>query len=142
MTNRNNNTKRSASNSRHSLRGSNGRFVSAGSRTVVKNNLPSRDSKGRFVSASSSKSVRAKSTVVKSTPVKSTSSKSSFIKSMTISGDVVNVIMTRDLKTTYTYKPTQAGMVAIKNVIKTKGSLGSAYNSYLKGREVSRTIYR
>ena len=127
----NTNKKPSASTNRHSLRGPNGRFVSVGNRTVVKVNLPKRDSKGRFTSKEN-----APVTTVKATP------KSSFISSMIVSGDLVNVVMSRNLKTTYTYKPTKSGLNKVQSAIKNGGSLGSVYNSELRGREVHRVIYK
>jgi hypothetical protein len=127
MMNKNTNSKPNASNTnRYNVRGANGRFISTMNSTVVKNG-PLRDSKGRFKSLTSVKNVAVKS---------------SFIKNMTVSGNLVNVVMTRSPKTTYTYKPTQSGMAKVKSAIKSNVSLGTVYNNELRGREVSRTIYR
>lgn len=103
-------------------RDSRGRFVSGGG-------VPTRDAKGRFVGNTT--------TVVSQKP------KSSFINSMTINPDnTVNVVMNRNPKTTYTYKPTQKGLSAVRSALKRGTGLGEVYNSQLRGREVSRTIYR
>lgn len=108
-----------SSNNRHSLRGSNGRFISATSKVTPK----------RTSSVKSSVSVKG-------------ASKSSFIASMSVQDDLVNVVMNRNPKITYTYKPNKSSLSKIKSAIKSNTGLGTVYNTELRGREVSRTIYR
>ena len=105
-----------------------------------------RDNKGRFTSTSSAKStgnsttVRVRTTTVK--PTKKTAS-SSFIQSMVVNPDnTVSVVMYRNPKTTYNYQPTKKGLASIQSAIKNNGSLGSVYNTQLKGREISRLIIK
>jgi hypothetical protein len=109
-----------------------------------------RDNKGRFASTSSVKSsgnstgnsttVRVRATTAK--PTKKTAS-SSFIQSMVVNPDnTVSVVMYRNPKTTYNYKPTVKGLSKINTAIKNGGSLGSVYNTELKGREISRLIIK
>lgn len=100
--------------------------------------LPKLDSNGRFMSASSNSKVSVRNTSKPSTSV----SKSSFIKNMTISNGLVNVVMTSRPHIVYTYRPTVTGLKSIQSAISSNGSLGTVYNQYLKGREVSRTIYK
>jgi hypothetical protein len=89
-----------------------------------------RDSKGKFVGSGSKAAVHA------------TNLHSSFIKSMKIEGGNVNVVMDRSPKTVYTYKPTKDGLVEVQKVLTQGGSLGVIYNKCLKGKEVSRTIFK
>lgn len=103
---------------------SNGRFASKNATKQP------RLSNGRFASSNSASTVNVKST-----------SKSSFIKSMFEKDGLVHVTMNRNPKTMYSYKPTASGMSAVKNAIRTGSHLGEAYNQYLRGREVSRTIF-
>lgn len=109
-----------------------------------------RDNKGRFASTSSAKSsgkstgntttVRVRATTAK--PTKKTAS-SSFIQSMVVNPDnTVSVVMYRNPKTTYNYQPTKKGLASIQSAIKNNGSLGSVYNTQLKGREISRLIIK
>ena len=109
-----------------------------------------RDNKGRFTSTSSAKSsgkstgnsttVRVRATTAK--PTKKTAS-SSFIQSMVVNPDnTVSVVMYRNPKTTYNYQPTKKGLASIQSAIKNNGSLGSVYNTQLKGREISRLIIK
>jgi len=109
-----------------------------------------RDNKGRFASTSSGKSsgnstgnsttVRVRATTAK--PTKKTAS-SSFIQSMVVNPDnTVSVVMYRNPKTTYNYQPTKKGLASIQSAIKNNGSLGSVYNTQLKGREISRLIIK
>ncbi len=109
-----------------------------------------RDNKGRFASTSSVKSsakstgnstnVRVRATTAK--PTKKTAS-SSFIQSMVVNPDnTVSVVMYRNPKTTYNYQPTKKGLASIQSAIKNNGSLGSVYNTQLKGREISRLIIK
>lgn len=109
-----------------------------------------RDNKGRFASTSSAKStgkstgntttVRVRATTAK--PAKKTAS-SSFIQSMVVNPDnTVSVVMYRNPKTTYNYQPTKKGLASIQSAIKNNGSLGSVYNTQLKGREISRLIIK
>lgn len=114
-------------------RDASGRFVSSAkvvSTKPVAKVMPKRDSRGRFMSNSAP------------TVVRNSKNASSFIESMIVDGDRVNVVMSKYPKTVYTYKPTASGLKAVKQVIASKGSLGEAYNKYVKGREISRTIYR
>ena len=60
---------------------------------------------------------------------------------MSVDGSLVNVIMTREPKITYTYKPTKSGLSKVKTALKNNTSLGTVYNTELRGKEVSRTIY-
>jgi hypothetical protein len=127
------------------IRDSKGRFSSAkavkAKRSVV---LPSRDSKGRFVASKPTVLLRdSKGKFTSSSgKVSGATIKSGFIKSMTIQGMSVNVIMTRNPKVTYTYRPDASGLRAVKDALSTGGSLGVVYHDHLKNREVSRTIYR
>jgi hypothetical protein len=89
-----------------------------------------RDSKGKFVGSGSN------------TAVSATSLHSSFIKSLKIEGAQVNVVMDRSPNTVYTYKPTQDGLNEVKKVLTQGGSLGTVYNKHLRGKEVSRTIFK
>lgn len=101
-----------------------------------------RDNKGRFASTSSGKTttVRVRATTAK--PTKKTAS-SSFIQSMVVNPDnTVSVVMYRNPKTTYNYQPTKKGLASIQSAIKNNGSLGSVYNTQLKGREISRLIIK
>lgn len=109
-----------------------------------------RDNKGRFASTSSAKSsgkstgntttVRVRATTAK--PTKKTAS-SSFIQSMVVNSDnTVSVVMYRNPKTTYNYQPTKKGLASIQSAIKNNCSLGSVYNTQLKGREISRLIIK
>ena len=106
-----------------------------------------RDSNGRFASTSTSP-VKKKtvSTTVKSkvpTSKVTTNTRSSFIKSMIVNSDnTVSVVMVRNPKTVYTYKPTSKGLSKIQTTLKNSRSLGDVYNSQLKGREIYRTMYR
>jgi hypothetical protein len=88
-----------------------------------------RDSKGHFVGSGSKKAVSA------------TNLHSSFIKSLKIEGTIVNVVMNRNPNTSYCYKPTPQGLIEVKKILTQGGSLGVAYNQFLRGTEVSRTIY-
>lgn len=108
-----------SSNYRHNLRGSNGRFVSNVSAPV----------------SSTSVSVKSSS---------KSAVKSSFINRMTIRGKTVEVVMSRDLKTVYTYEPSQSALNAIKNALNSGTSLGVAYNQNLRNKnfEIYRTIYK
>ena len=111
-----------------------------------------RDSNGRFASTASTK--KTASTTIKgkvSTTVNSkvptskvtTNTRSSFIKSMIVNSDnTVSVVMVRNPKTVYTYKPTSKGLSKIQTTLKNNRSLGDVYNSQLKGREIYRTMYR
>jgi hypothetical protein len=113
----------------------------ATSRPVAKTTIYTRDAQGRFSSPSA---------VVRTSKVKNalksankTTSNSSFIQNMTVNSDgTVTVVMYRNPKTVYTYKPTVKGAAKIQSALKNGGSLGSVYNSELKGREISRTIYK
>jgi hypothetical protein len=103
-----------------------------------------RDNKGRFASTSSAKSttVRARATSTTAKPTKKTAS-SSFIQSMVVNPDnTVSVVMYRNPKTTYNYQPTKKGLASIQSAINNNGSLGSVYNTQLKGREISRLIIK
>lgn len=117
-TNTNRNSKRSAS-------------------TIVVNRHSLRDAQGRFIPklASSSNPV-----VVKNT--KNTKSVSSFISSLNVVGDTVDVVMKRNLKIVYSYKPTKVGLAKVKRGLANGDSLGAVYNEVLKGREFKRTIYK
>lgn len=107
-------------------RDSRGRFVG----NIVNVKSPGRDSRGRFVGKSG-------------TVVVSKAPQSSFIQSMVVNPDnTVSVVMNRNPKTTYTYKPTQKGLSAVRGALKRGTGLGEVYNAQLRGREVSRTIYR
>jgi hypothetical protein len=126
---------------RHNVRGANGRFVSATAVNTKSTRSLKRDSLGRFVSSpvvvSPTKSKGTNSVrVVK--PSKASVSGSSFISSMTIEGTNVNVVMSSNPSLKYTYKPTTAGLKAVNKVLSDGGSLGTAYNQHLKGREVGR----
>jgi hypothetical protein len=99
-----------------------------------------RDAKGRF--ASTSTTVRP-STKAKNALKSAKTASSSFIQSMTVNKDnTVSVVMYRNPKTTYNYKPTVKGLSKINTAIKNGGSLGSVYNTELKGREISRLIIK
>lgn len=68
---------------------------------------------------------------------------SSFVKSMVINSDqTVSVVMRRNPKTTYNYRPISKGLMAIRSALATGSSLGSVYNQYCRGREISRLICR
>lgn len=120
-TNTNRNSKRSAS-------------------TIVVNRHSLRDAQGRFIPklASSSNPVVVKNT--KNT--KNTKSVSSFISSLNVVGDTVDVVMKRNLKIVYSYKPTKVGLAKVKRGLANGDSLGAVYNEVLKGREFKRTIYK
>jgi len=125
-------------------------FSQATNRNVATATTFVRDNKGRFASTSSGKSsgnstgnsttVRVRATTAK--PTKKTAS-SSFIQSMVVNPDnTVSVVMYRNPKTTYNYQPTKKGLASIQSAIKNNGSLGSVYNTQLKGREISRLIIK
>jgi len=118
----NNKSSQSGSNivvNRHNLRGANGRYI-------AKDSVPV---KGVKVSKASKANVAIKSG-------------SSFIAKLIIDSDLVNVVMSRNPKIVYSYKLKKSGLSAISKVIASGGSLGEAYNKYIKGNEVSRTIYK
>jgi len=127
------------------VRDSKGRFVSPSvvkvKRSIV---LPSRDSKGRFVASKPTVLLRdSKGKFTSSTgKVSGATIKSSFIKSMTIQGMSVNVVMARNPKVTYTYRPDASGLRAVKEVLSKGGSFGSVFHDHLKTREICRTIYK
>ena len=135
-------------------------------KNTVTVNLPKRDSKGRFVK-SVVKSAKVKDTLVrdnkgrfvaknpsvllrdnkgrftqKTSKVNSATIKSSFIRSLTIHGNSVNVIMSRNPKVVYTYRPLPSGLKAVREALAKGTSLGSVFNEHLKVREISRTIYK
>jgi len=118
MTNTNQNSKRNAS-------------------TIVVNRHNLRDANGRFVSNLVNKTT---ATVVKSG--RTNKSGSSFISSLNVVDDTVDVVMKRNTKIVYTYKPTKVGMIKVRQVLRDEGSLGAVYNECLKGREVKRTIFK
>jgi hypothetical protein len=103
-----------------------------------------RDANGRFASTSTATSKKKTvSTTIKSKVATPTKTRSSFIKSMTVNSDnTVSVVMVRNPKTVYTYKPTVKGLSRIQTTLKNNRSLGDVYNSQLKGREIYRTMYR
>ena len=108
-----------------------------------------RDSNGRFASTASTKktastTIKGKvSTTVNSKVPAASKTRSSFIKSMIVNSDnTVSVVMVRNPKTVYTYKPTSKGLSKIQTTLKNNRSLGDVYNSQLKGREIYRTMYR
>lgn len=137
-------------------RDASGKFVSPNNTvtntnsTVVKKLL--RDSSGKFASMKNSNVVKNKSTTfslrldpsvnMSSVKTNNTTKKSSFINSLTINGTNVDVVMTRYPKITYHYKPTPLGMSAVKKAVSNGTSLGHVYNENLKGREISRTVYK
>ena len=133
---------------RHSLRGSDGKFVSSSKVVSVKAKrsvvLPSRDKSGRFVATKPTITLRDSKGKFTSAngKVSGATIKSSFIKSMTIHGNSVNVIMSRNPKVVYTYRPDASGLRAVKEALAKGGSLGTVFNTNLKTREVSRTIYK
>lgn len=103
-----------------------GRFVG----NVVNVKSQPRDPQGRF--ASTSVVIKQKSKTA-----------SSFIQSMVVNPDnTVSVVMNRNPNTTYTYRPTSKGLSAVRSALKNGTSLGEVYNTQLRGREVSRTIFR
>ena len=110
-----NGTKSATLVNRHNLRGPNGQFVSRTAKAV-------------------------KTRTAKAKPV--VASISSFINKMSVRDNLVDVVMARNPKIVYTYKPTKDGLKKVNKTIATSGSLGSVYNSELKGREVYRTTYR
>jgi hypothetical protein len=61
---------------------------------------------------------------------------------MVIDESLVHVVMRKRPHITYVYKPTSAGLRTVQKTLKSCGSLGTVYNSYLKGREVFRVIYK
>lgn len=102
-----------------------------------------RDANGRFASTASTKKNVTAATTIKSKVATPTKTRSSFIKSMTVNSDnTVSVVMVRNPKTVYTYKPTSKGLARIQSTLKNNRSLGDVYNSQLKGREIYRTMYR
>lgn len=127
------------------VRDSKGRFVSPKSVKVKRaTSLPGRDSKGRWVASKPTVLLRDSKGKFTSASgkVSGATIKSSFIKNMTIQGMSVNVIMSRNPKVTYNYRPDAAGLRAVKEVLAKGGSLGVVFNTHLKSREVSRTIYK
>lgn len=97
-----------------------------------------RDSKGRF-SSNRNQSVPSKASNVKNGGLPT----SSFIKTININEDnTVEVVMTKNPKTVYKYKPTLKGLSSLRSTLKRGESLGGAYNKHLRGREISRTIFR
>jgi hypothetical protein len=86
-----------------------------------------RDSRGRFTSVQATQN---------------SSIRSSFVESMVIDESLVHVVMRKRPHITYVYKPTSAGLRTVQKTLKSCGSLGTVYNSYLKGREVFRVIYK
>jgi hypothetical protein len=108
---------------RHALRGPDGRFVSNAVKTA--------------------KTTKSKTSATATSAPKSTATiKSSFISKMTVIGNEVEVVMSREPKIVYVYAPTATGLRNVKNVLKSNGSLGTVYNTDLKGREVRRVIYK
>lgn len=105
--------------------------------TIVVNRHNLRDANGRFVSNLVNKTT---ATVVKSG--RTNKSGSSFISSLNVVNDTVDVVMKRNPKIVYTYKPTKVGLTKVRQVIRNGDSLGAVYNECLKGREVKRTIYK
>ncbi|NCW34247.1 MAG: efflux RND transporter periplasmic adaptor subunit, partial [Betaproteobacteria bacterium] len=95
------------------------------------------DANGRFVSNLVNKTT---ATVVKSG--RTNKSGSSFISSLNVVNDTVDVVMKRNPKIVYTYKPTKIGLTKVRQVLRNGDSLGAVYNECLKGREVKRTIYK
>ena len=61
---------------------------------------------------------------------------------MVIDGNLVRVVMRKRPHIIYAYKPTSAGLRTVQNTLKSGGSLGTVYNTHLKGREVFRVIYK
>ena len=118
----------------------------ATNRPVANATAQPRDAQGRFSSNSTNNSTT--STVVKkSSNTKNENSKvpaqSSFIKSMIVNEDsTVSVIMTRYPKTVYTYKPNKKALRSIQSTLKNGTSMGQAFNEHLKGREISKTIFK
>jgi len=123
----------------------------ATNRPVAKTTSQPRDARGRFSSNSASNS----STVVKTSKTSKTSKTaknsntespaqtSSCVQSMVINdNDTVSVIMINSPKTVYTFKPTKKGLSSVRSTINRGGSLGTAYNQHLRGREISKTIYK
>ncbi len=97
-----------------------------------------RDSKGRF-SSNRNQSVPSKASNAKNGGLPT----SSFIKTININEDnTVEVVMTKNPKTVYKYKPTLKGLSSLRSTLKRGESLGGAYNKHLRGREISRTIFR
>jgi hypothetical protein len=85
-------------------------------KTQTNTNKPLRDAKGKFVSNNTHTPALRRDSKGKfvgngSTNVKSATIKSSFIQSLKINGNTVEVVMTRNPKITYTYKPTAVGFV-------------------------------
>ena len=124
-------------------RDASGRFTSATTKTRSRTssaNSPSqnlkRDASGRFVSAKSAPTKR------KTVTPRNSKRSSSFIQSMSINGSTINVVMKRNPKITYTYNANATGLKAAREALSSGGSLGTVYNKHLKGRELSRTIYR
>jgi len=110
------------------------------------NNGQPRLSNGRFASNSSMSAKRSTPTSKRtgaSTSVNVKSSpKSTFIQNMFEAGGLVHVTMTRYPKTMYSYRPTASGLTAVKNAMAKGAGLGEVYNQHLRGREISRTIYK
>lgn len=120
----------------------------ATNRPVAKTTSQPRDARGRFSSNSASNS----STVVKTSKTSKTAKNSntespaqtsSCVQSMVINdNDTVSVVMINSPKTVYTFKPTKKGLASVRSTINRGGSLGTAYNQHLRGREISKTIYK
>jgi len=162
MSSRNNKTNRGNATNRNVavatvnyVRDSRGRFASPSastqskSTTVVKQAKNSVSKNPTGAQKSSSTSTQSKSTTVvkqakklmSKNPVKA--QKSSFIERMSINeNNTIDVVMTRYPKIVYTYKPTKKGLSSVRATLNRGSSLGTAYNTHLRGREISRTIFK
>ena len=120
-----NNTNTQTNTNKTLLRNARGQFISNHNHTIALR----RDKNGKFVGAGA--------------PVASALIKSSFILKLNINpNNTVDVVMQRNPKIVYTYKPNAQGLANVKKALSTGTSLGHAYNENLKGHEISRTIFK
>lgn len=145
-------------------RNSKGQFINSNSVTLKQSSAVSqssvkpnrklvRNAKGQFVSPVSNAVVNVKNEPVKTEAttqfrdsrgrfVNLKQENSSFILLMRVDGSNVNVVMQKNPRITYTFRPSVEGLRAVKQALKDNARLGSVYHKYLRGKEFSRTIFK
>lgn len=122
--------------------------------TATKSVKPNRDLNGRFAPkvqetartvVRDTKSGRYAPTKVRDLTIGEpiTVSDSSFISKIVFNPDnTVGVVMSRDPKTVYAYKPTAKGLKSVMSAVRNNASVGAAFNKHLKDREQYRVIFK
>jgi len=136
----------------HNVRDSKGRFTSVSRATTVsrpKTNLPARDALGRFISASNPVVQTAAKPKSRRINVSSANpndllqgAKSSFLNSIEIRGEYIVVTMKERPRVEYGYANTLDRVAALTKARQNGRSMGSVYNTILKGNELFVTNWR